>query len=167
MTSRGSKLIAVVLVALVAAAGLGYWMFAPKISSPLVPHTTQQASLSTTSEQTLASSTFSTTLAPETTLWINVTATKSVSYYISLLKSAGAQPYVELGWELQALPNATNGTAVAKIAYLALNATNPEVKEAFQLMIKGGTPNQRDFKYGVPSWNTQLEVFGHADCPTT
>jgi hypothetical protein len=91
-------------------------------------------------------------------LWSNVTAAKPVSYYISLLKSAGVQPYVELGWELQALPDATNATTVAKITYLALNATNPEVKEAFQLMMNGGTPNQGDFKYTVPSWNTQLEV---------
>ena len=158
MTSKGSKLISIVLVAIVVAAGLGYWMFAPKTSSPLVTYTTQQASLSTTSQQTLASSTFSTTLAPETTLWINVTATKSVTYYISLLKSAGVQPYVELAWELQAVPDATNATAIAKIAYLALNATNPEVKEAFELMMKGGTPSPTDFTYTVPNYNTELEV---------
>ena len=158
MTGKGSKLIAIILVALVIASGLGYWLLAPMIPSQAVTSTIQQTSLSTTSQQTLVSSTFSTTLAPETTLWINVTATKSVTYYVSLLKSAGAQPYVELGWELQALPDATNATAIAKITYLALNATNPEVKEAFQLMIKGGTPAPGDFKYAVPNFNTELEV---------
>jgi len=158
LTSKVSKLIAIVLVALVVAAGLGYWMLTPKMSSPLVTYTTQQTSLVTSSEIVTSTSTSPTTVVQETTLWINVTATKPVSYYVSLLESTQTQPYVELAWELQALPDATNATAVAKIAYLVLNATNPEVKEAFQLMIKGGTPNSRDFKYSVPSWNTQLEV---------
>lgn len=156
--SRGSKLIAIVLVAIVVAAGLGYWFLTPRMPTEIMSYTTQRTSLSTTSEQTFASSTFSKTVTSETTLWIDVAATKPVSYYVSLLKSTQTQPYVQLAWELQALPDATNGTAVAKITYLALNATNPEVKEAFQLMITGGTPNPRDFKYGVPSWNTQLEV---------
>jgi hypothetical protein len=153
-------LIALVLIAVVVASGLGYWLFVPKATNELVTYTTQQASLSTTSEQALATSTMSTaaTSVSETTLWLNVTATKPVSYYISLLKSAGAQPYVELGGELQALPDATNATAVAEIAYLALNASNPEVKEAFGLMIKGGTPDQSDFSYSVPTYNTELEV---------
>lgn len=158
LTSKGSKLIVIVLVALVVAAGLGYWLLSPRVPSPFVTNTTQQASLVTSSEIVTSTSTSPTTVAPETALWINVTATKPVSYYVSLLKSTQTQPYVQLAWELQALPDATNATAVAKIAYLALNATNPEVKEAFQLMIKGGTPNPRDFKYGVPSWNTELEV---------
>jgi hypothetical protein len=77
------------------------------------------------------------TSVSETTLWINVTAAKPVSYYVSLLKSTQTQPYLQLAWELQGLPDATNATAVAKITYLTLNATNPEVKEAFELMMKG------------------------------
>jgi hypothetical protein len=56
------------------------------------------------------------------------------------------------------LPDVKNATAVAKITYLALNATNPEVKEAFELMIKGGTPDPGDFTYTVPSYNTELQV---------
>ena len=157
MTNKGSKLIAIVLVALVVAAGLGYWMFAPRIPSPLVTYTTQQASLSTTSEQALASSTMSTAVTSETTLWLNVSVTRPVSYYLSLLKSTGTQPYVQLAWELQALPDATNATAVAKIVYLALNATNPEVKEALEL-IKGGTQSSYDFSYSIPAYNTELQV---------
>jgi hypothetical protein len=160
LTGKVSKLIAIVLVAIVVASGVGYWLFVPKASNELVTYTTHQASLSTTSEPTLATSTMSTavTSVSETTLWINVTAAKPVSYYVSLLKSSGTQPYVQLGWELQALPDATNTTAVAEITYLALNATNPEVKEAFQLMVDGGTPNPRDFTYTVPNYNTELEV---------
>ena len=158
MTTRGPKLIAIILVALVVASGLGYWLFVPKTANELVTYTTQQASLVTTSEQTLASSTLSTAIATETALWITVSAAKPVSYYVSLLKSTGTQPYVQLAWELQSLPDATNTTAVAKITYLALNATNPEVKEAFELMMKGGTPSPSDFTYTVPKYNTELEV---------
>jgi hypothetical protein len=93
-----------------------------------------------------------------------VTAVKPVSYYISLLKSTQNQPYVQLAWELQGLPDATNATAVAKITYLALNATNPEVKEAFELMMKGGTPTSNDFKYAVPNYNTELQVLYWLAC---
>jgi len=160
--SKVSNLVAILLIAVVVAAGAGYWLFSPKPTNEILNYTSEETALEVsrrTPEQTLTTSASSpTTTVAETVLWINVTAAKPVNYYTSLLKSTGAQPYVELGWELQALPDTTNATAVAKITYLALNATNPEVKEAFQLMIKGGTPNQRDFKYGVPSWNTQLEV---------
>jgi hypothetical protein len=104
------------------------------------------------------------TSVSETTLWINVTAAKPVSYYVSLLKSTQTQPYLQLAWELQGLPDATNATAVAKITYLALNATNPEVKEAFELMMKGGTPSPSDFTYTVPKYNTELEVLYWLAC---
>jgi hypothetical protein len=120
--------------------------------------TTQPTSLTASTEQTAASSVLSTSVVSETTQLINVSAPKTVSYYASLLESNGTQPYVQLGSELQSLPDATNGTAVAKITYLALNATNPEVKEAFQLMMKGGTPDPSDFQYTVPNYNTELEV---------
>ena len=160
----GSKVIAVVLVAIVVAAGLGYWVLAPKMPSQVATYTTQQTSLATSSEGVASTSTSSTTLAPETTLWINVTGTKPVSYYVSLLKSSASQPYVELGWELQSLPAATNATAVAKITYLALNATNPEVKEAFELMMKGGTPSPSDFTYAVPTYNTELQILYWLAC---
>lgn len=58
----------------------------------------------------------------------------------------------------------TNATAVAKITYLALNATNPEVKEALELMIKGGTPDSKDFTYSVPQYNTELQVLYWLAC---
>jgi hypothetical protein len=41
---------------------------------------------------------------------------------------------------------------------LALNATNPEVKEAFELLIRGGTPDRANFGYPIPKYNTELEV---------
>ena len=75
MTNRGSKLIALVLIAVVVASGFGYCLFISKTINELVTYTTQQASLSTTSEQILASSTLSTAIATETTLWLNVIAT--------------------------------------------------------------------------------------------
>jgi hypothetical protein len=163
VTRTLSKLVAIVLVAIVVAAGAGYWLLSPKPTSEIVNYTSEETSLEvsrTTLGETLTTSTSSTTStsASETTLWINITSTKPVSYYISLLKSAGSQPYVELGWDLQTLPDATNATAVAKITYLALNATDPEVKEAFQLVMKGGTPDPRDFRYSVPTYNTELQV---------
>ena len=166
--SKTSKLVAILLIAVVVAAGAGYWLFSPKPASEIVNYTSTETSLEVnrrTPEQTLTSSTSSpTTSAAENTLWINVTAAKPVSYYISLLKSAGGEPYVELGWELQALPDATNATAVAEITYLALNGTNPEVKEAFQLMMKGGTPSPSDFRYAVPNYNTELQILYWLAC---
>jgi len=53
---------------------------------------------------------------------------------------------VKLAEELRKLPDLANASAVAKITWLALNATNPEVKEASELMIKGRTPDLRDYK---------------------
>jgi len=152
--------IALVLVAVVVASGLGYWLLVPKMPSETVSYTTEQtSSLSPTlrTTQTVALSR-AVTSASETTLWINVSATKPVSHYVGLLESNGTQPYVQLARELQALPDATNATTVAKIAYLALNATNPEVKEAFELIIKSGTPSSYDFSYSIPAYNTELEA---------
>lgn len=91
--------------------------------------------------------------------WITVGKIQPMNYYLTLLESNGAQPYLGLGEELRRLPSLTNTTAVASITYLALNATNPEVKEAFELMINGGTASQGDFKYyTVPAYNTELQV---------
>jgi hypothetical protein len=152
--------IALILVAVVVASGLGYWLLVPKMPSEAMSYTTEQtSSLSPIlrTSQTVASSTASTS-ASETTLWINVTASKAVSYYLGLLESNGTQPYVRLAGELRKLPDLTNATAVAKITCLALNASNPEVKEAFELMMKGGTPAPSDFQYSVPNYNTELQV---------
>jgi hypothetical protein len=164
LIGKRSKLIAIVLVVVVLGAGFGYWLLAPKMLGQLVTYTTQQTSIVTSSEESVTTLASSTTLASGTNLWINVTATKPVSYYLSQLKSTGTQPYVQLAWELQALPDATNATAVAKITYLALNATNPEVKEAFELMMKGGTPSPSDFAYTVPKYNTELQVLYWLAC---
>jgi len=168
MVSKVSKLVAIVLIAVVVAAGAGYWLFSPKPTSEIVNSTSEETSLEvnrTTPEQSLTASTSSSaTTAAETTLWINITATKPVSYYLELLESNRTEPYVRLAKELRMLPDLTDGTAVAKITFLALNATNPEVKEAFQLMIKGGTPSPSDFQYTVPNYNTELEVLYWLAC---
>ena len=139
-------------MAVVLAAGAGYWFLTPKMPNELVS-TVQQTSLLTPLERS-QTSTESTILASATT----------VNYYLSLLESNGSQPYVQLAKELRKLPDLKNATAVAKITYLALNATNPEVREAFQLMIKGGTPDPRDFTYTVPKYNTELQVLYWLAC---
>ena len=162
LASRGSKLVALALVAVVLAAGAGYWFLTPKMPNELVS-TVQETSLLTPLErsQTSTESTIlasATTVASATTAWINVNATPPMNYYLSLLESNGSQPYVQLAKELRKLPDLKNATAVAKITYLALNAKNPEVKEAFELMMKGGTPVPRDFKFTVPNYNTELQV---------
>ena len=162
MTSKGSKLVALALIAVVLAAGAGYWFLTPKMPNELVS-TVQQTSLLTPSERTQISTT-SATPTSSTTTWINVGASQPASYYLSLLESNGTEPYVELAKELRKLPDLKNATAVAKITYLALNARNPEVKEAFELMIQGGTPDPRDFTYTVPNYNTELQVLYWLAC---
>lgn len=164
MTNKGLRLTAIVLVATVVAAGFGYWLLVPRMPSEIVSYTTQQTSLTISSEQTHQTSTVSTMPTSATSLWISVTATQPISYYLKLLDSNGTQPYVQLERELRKLPDLKNATAVAKIAYLALNATNPEVKEAFELMIKGGTPDAREFSYSVPRYNTELQVLYWLAC---
>jgi hypothetical protein len=174
LTTKGSKLVAILLIAVVAA-GAGYWLLTPRIpneATSMVEHTsilTPLQSSQTSTESTIQTSptavaSTSTVAITETTLWINITAAKPVNYYLALLESNGTEPYVQLATELRKLPDLTNATAVAKITYLALNATNPEVKEAFQLMIKGGTPSQSDFSYTVPSYNTELQVLYWLAC---
>jgi hypothetical protein len=165
LTGKAAKLITVVPVAVILVSVFGYVILAPKTPNQVVTFTiptTQETSLPTSLVQTStmptssASATTTTLSSSATTLWINITAAKSASYYLGLLQSNGTQPYVQLATELRKLPDLKNATAVAKITYLALNATNPEVKEAFQLMIKGGTPDPRDYPYAVPAYNTEL-----------
>jgi len=106
----------------------------------------------------------------QTSAWITVGQVKTIDYYLTLLQSNGTEPYVQVATELGKLPDLQNATAVAEITYLALNATNPEVREAFQLIIKGGTPDQNDLvgnwklQYSVPTYNTELEVLYWLAC---
>jgi len=65
---------------------------------------------------------------------------------------------VQVASGLRKLPDLTNATAVAQVAYLALNATNPETREAFESIIKGGTANPSDFSYSIPQYNTELQI---------
>jgi hypothetical protein len=155
LTGKGTKLITVVLVAVILVSALGYLILAPKTPYQVVTFTYSEE---TSTIATSSVGVTSTTLSFATILWINITATKSVSFYLALLESNRTEPYVQLAKELRKLPDFSNATAVAKIAYLALNATNPEVKEAFELMMKGGTPDPRDFTYTVPNYNTELQV---------
>jgi hypothetical protein len=110
----------------------------------------------TSSTQTTTSETTSTTVVP--VQWVTVGEVKSIDYYLSLLESNGTAPYVQLASELRKLPDLSNETAVAQITYLALNASNPDVKEVYELMLKGGTANAADFGYPIPQYNTELQI---------
>lgn len=91
--------------------------------------------------------------------WISVGLVRSPNYYLSLLQANDTSPYVQLSEMLANLPDTPlNATAVAQIYYLAMNSTNPETKEAFELLVKGGTANQMDFTYPIPQYNTELRV---------
>jgi len=152
------KLVAVLIVASALLGAVGWQQFAPRPMSPTTITVTPTATIVTGSQ---------TIVTPQRqTEWIRIGEVKPLNYYLSLLLSNGTSPYGQLYWELRKLPDLTNATAVAKIAYLALNATNPEVKEAFELMIKGGTPDPRDFKYPVPDYNTELQVLYWIACQT-
>jgi len=72
--------------------------------------------------------------------------------------------YGNLAAQLRELPQIQDGVsaeeveALADITALAITASNREVREAFQLLLEGGTPNPSDLTYPVPSWNTELQV---------
>jgi hypothetical protein len=108
---NGTKLITVVLVVVILVSVFGYWLLSPKTPYQVVTFTnpaTQETSLSTSSEETStipvsSVGITSTTLSSATTLWINITDTKSVSYYLGLLESNGTQPYVQIAKELRKL----------------------------------------------------------------
>jgi len=144
------KLLAVLIVVSAILGAVGWQQFAPRPMWPTTIMITPTVTTVTSSQTIVA--------AQRQTEWIRAGEVKPVNYYLTLLESNDTQPYVQLASDLRRLPDLTNATAVAKITFLALNATNPEVKEAFELIIKGGTPNSRDFRYPVPSWNTELQV---------
>jgi hypothetical protein len=157
MSSRSRWKLLTALVLGFAALGVIGWQRIPP--GPVTPAT---ITLTPTGTRVSASQT---TVVPSRPIeWIRITQVKPVDYYLSLLYSNGTSPYGHLYWELRKLPDITNATAVAKITYLALNATNPEVKEAFELMIKGGTPDLRNFSYAVPEYNTELQVLYWLAC---
>jgi len=146
-------------VLIVASALLGVmgWQSMPPVP---VPPTT----IMITPAVTTVSASQTTVIPSRSTEWITIGQVRPVDYYLSLLESNGTQPYVQLARELRKLPDLANATAVAKITYLALNATNLEVKEAFELTMKGGTPDPADFKYAVPDYNTELQVLYWLAC---
>jgi hypothetical protein len=144
------KLLGVLIVASALLGAVGWQQFAPRPMSPTTIMITPTVTTVTGSQ---------TIVTPQRqTEWIRIGEVKPLNYYLTLLESNGTQPYVQLAKELRRLPDLTNATAVAKITFLALTATNQEVKEAFELMIKGGTPDPRDYTYPVPDYNTELQV---------
>lgn len=144
------KLLAVLIVASALMGAVGWQQFAPR-PAPSTIITVTPAATTVTESQTAV-------VPVRQTEWIQIRQVKPINYYLSLLESNGTQPYFQLASELRKLPDLTNATAVAKITFLALNASSHEVREAFELMIKGGTPDPRDFQRVVPSYNTELQV---------
>jgi len=150
------RLLAIMIVSFVILGIIGWRSLPPPTPSPITIQVTP-AVTTVTGSQTVV-----TPVRP--TEWIKIGQVKPIGYYLSLLESNGTQPCIQLAKELTKLPDLTNATAVAKITWLALNATNPEVKEAFQLMIRGGTPAPSDFKYTVPEHNTELQILYWLAC---
>lgn len=154
--------IAALILVVVSLAVVGSYFTFYKPTAPYIVTSMSSGTTATSSTETTKSETTSTIVVP--TQWVTVGQVKSIDYYLSLLESNGTAPYVQLATELRKLPDLQNATAVAMITYLALNATNPEVKEAFQLMMSGGTPDPRDFTYAVPNYNTELQVLYWLAC---
>jgi hypothetical protein len=143
----------ILILAIVGAAGSYLLM-----NRPAIQQTTAIASSSVVTSNFLTSS--STTL-PSTTAelrLIDLSNIGSNDSYLTLLDAKGVSPYIDLARDLRKLPDLSNATAVAQISLLALNAANPETREAFELVIKGGTANPADFSYSIPKYNTELEV---------
>jgi len=151
------KLLAVLIVASALLGVVGWQQFTPKPAPPTTIITVTPTATTVTGSQTIV-------VPQRQTEWIRIGEVKPLNYYLTLLEANGTLPYVQLAKELRKLPDLTNVTAVAKITYLALNASNPEVKEALELMLKGGTPDPRDFSYAVPNYNTELQVLYWLAC---
>lgn len=85
----------------------------------------------------------------------------TVKEYVDLL-ALGEPAYPSLFRELVNLPELKKideGSLEAfEDIYNMASSNNTEVREAFDLMINGGTPDLRDYVYEVPNWNTQLEI---------
>ena len=157
-SSSRVKTLGFLVLAVVAVASIGSYAIWNKPVGQNTASLSSTSILQTTAPGTGVQTTSTTAVSLSPVQWITVGKVQQVNYYLTLLESNGTQPYVRLGMELRRLPDLSNTTAVAKIAYLALNATNPEIKEAFELMMKGGTPDPRDFQYTVPRYNTELQV---------
>jgi hypothetical protein len=164
LSSSSWKLLGVLLLVVVVVTSVESFSLWKPVGEPTTSLFSTSGVQSTVAGTTLQTSVDTTMISYPPTQWIAISSVRSVSYYLSLFDSNGTQPYLRLGEELRRLPDLTNATAVATITYLALNATNPEVKEAFSLMIRGGTPDQTDFSYTVPSYNTELQVLYWLAC---
>lgn len=83
-----------------------------------------------------------------------------IENYLKLLKSKGYHADLAEAWMY--LPefdyNESTVRATEEFTRLFLDSDNPEVEEAGELIIKGGTPSKEDFSYKVPDWNIELQV---------
>jgi hypothetical protein len=157
-------LIVALILVVVSLASVGSYFTFYRPTPPYTATSMFSGATGTSSTQASGSETTSTTVVP--VQWMTVEQVESIDYYLSLLESNSTARYVQLATELRKLPDLGNATAVAKITYLALNARNPEVKEAFQLMMFGGTPAPQDLTYvqSVSNFNTEPEVLYWLAC---
>jgi hypothetical protein len=126
------------------ALGLDYLLSPRQTSTSLTTLSSTSSSISSNSSMSVVESTSST--LPLSTL-----------SDLDDLKSG----YPELANELRKLPEVYENTqqsqiAIQRIATLALQSTDPEVKEAFQIILRGGT--SPPLSYTVPGWNTELQA---------
>ena len=98
---------------------------------------------------------------------ITTNVTHSVNYYIALLRSNPSYQYSQLALEIEMLPDVTNATAVAQIAFLALNSSNRDVTLGFEKMLAYGTPAFNQFGYMFPNWNVELWNLYKLACDVT
>jgi hypothetical protein len=147
--------IVALILLVVGLAGVGSYFTLNKPPGPYIVTPLSSGTTTSVIQSTTSSTTSTTTPLAE---WIIIGQVKSIDYYLSLLEINGTSPYVQLAGELRKLPDLRNETALAQIAYLALDSSNPEVKEAIDLIVKGGKANPSDFRYDTPHYNTELQV---------
>ncbi len=148
------KYTGVTAAAVIGASALGLdYLRSPQ---PRIPNTTTSTTSSSMSSYTSSSYASSSTSVVQST-----SSTLSLSTLSDLDDPKSGYP--ELANELRKLPEFQQDTqesrlAVQRIATLALQSDDTQVKEAFKIMLQGGTPSPFDFSYVVPNWNTELQV---------
>lgn len=157
LSSRDSKLVAVILVVVAIGAGAGYWLLIPMVPTETTTYTTQETLRLTSSERTRSSTASSTTFTKtfETSTQVLVVQNKSISYYLSLLESSGTELQTQAATELRRIPevkqamndgNASITRSVMRIVRSILVTDEPTITERnLGLMLGEGIPEKREY----------------------
>jgi hypothetical protein len=136
--------------AIVGASVLGLdYLFSSSLKRPIQTlNSTLTESISSTTQITSSTTTVSTTSVPESTL-TDLDDPKS--------------GFPQLANEIRKLPDfhvdtPQSSEAVRRIATLALQSDDPQVMEAFNLMLAGGRNNELPSIYVAPRWNSELQT---------